>query len=181
MLPLPAMPQDPDVAQIAFVGIGNTLAGDDGAGVVALERLKTALGDCDNKQLFFYTLPGDLYAISEILDAAPRFVFLDAVAGDAPGTLRIIRSNAPLTMAASFHQTDIDAVMRTLAALGLQVPFPQWEIRGITIAAPERLREGLSPEIDRAVDRLVGELVAEVRDRCRISVEGLTINPGSAQ
>lgn len=161
MQSFPEMTKGTGVARIAFVGIGNTLAGDDGAGVVALERLRTALCGCDTAQLLFCTLPGDLYAVSEILDVAQRFIFLDAVAGDAPGSLCTISSDAPLFMAASFHQTDIGVVMHTLGALRLRVPFPKWEIRGITIAQPDRLREGLSPEIDRAVDRLVGELVAE--------------------
>lgn len=148
-------------ACVAFVGIGNTLAGNDGAGIVALDRLKTALVDRENRWLLFHELAGDPYAISEILDSAERFVFLDAVAGDVPGTLCTIRSNAPLVNTASFHQTDIGAVMRTLAALRWCVPFPEWEIRGIMIAAPDQLCEGLSPEIDRAVEMLVGELVVE--------------------
>jgi hydrogenase maturation protease len=159
----PIMPQHQTAAQVAFVGIGNTLAGDDGAGVIALERLRTALAGCVNEQMLFYTLPGDLYAISEILDVAERFVFLDALAGETPGELRTLRSDAPFTHAGSFHQTDIGAVMRTLAALEYRVPFPAWEIRGITIVPPERLEEGLSPEINRAVDRLVGVVVEEIR------------------
>ena len=163
MQSLPATPQGRRAARIAFVGIGNTLAGDDGAGIVALERLRTALAGSVNEQMFFCTLPGDLYAISEILDAAGRFVFLDALAGETPGELHTLRSDTPFTHAGSFHQTDIGAVMRTLCALQFRVPFPQWEIRGITIAPPERLCEGLSMEIDTAVDRLVVELVGEVR------------------
>jgi len=169
MPPVPEIPQNRGPARIAFVGIGNTLAGDDGAGIVALERLRTALGGGHNEQLLFRILPGDLYAISEMLDSARRFVLLDAVAGDVPGELRTIRGNAPLTITASFHQTDIGTVMRTLAALQFRDPFPEWEIRGITIAPPDRLREGLSPEVAMAVDRLVGELVEEVKVAASLS------------
>lgn len=150
-------------ARVAFVGIGNTLAGDDGAGVVALERLANALSNEEKETMLFCRLAGDLYAIGDFLDTAERFVFLDAAIGDASGELRVIRNDASCAHTGSFHQTDIGAVMRALSKLEWCVPFPEWEIRGITIALPDRLCEGLSPEVDRAVDRLVGEVVGEVR------------------
>ena len=150
-------------AHIAFAGIGNTLAGDDGAGVAALERLADALSDDQKETVLFYRLAGDLFAVSELLDTAERFIFLDAVAGEVPGELRVLRSDTPFTHTGSFHQTDIGAVMRSLSKLEWCTPFPEWEVRGITIASPDRLCEGLSPEIDRAVDRLVAGMVGEIR------------------
>lgn len=144
-------------ARVAVVGIGNDLAGDDGVGVVVAERLRARLRGRDD--VLVATLAGDPFAVADLLGAAERFVFLDAVAGDTPGELRRLRS-APRAFAPSMHHTDIGAVMASLATLELATPFPPWEILGVVIRPPEELGEGLSPEIAAAADRLEREVFA---------------------
>ena len=141
-------------ARIAFIGIGNTIAGNDGAGIVALERLEKLFSAAEKTEYLFATITGDLFGITNYLGAAERFIFLDAIAGNTPGELRVIRSIDLQPLAPSFHQTDISSVMESLYRIRFIDPFPFWEVRGIIIAPPAQLREGLDPVIDRAADRL---------------------------
>ncbi len=147
--------------KLAIVGVGNTLAGDDGAGVEAVRRLEALWsGEPD---ILFHTLEGDHFEIDELLNRAKRFIFVDAVAGEWPGTL-VRMGETRRAFAPSFHQTDIAAVMHTLEALETVDPFPAWEVWGVTILPPEELGEGLSPEVEKGVKRLcrrLGRLIEE--------------------
>lgn len=148
-------------ARLAILGVGNTLAGDDGAGIEAVRRLSSMLEG--RPGILLHTIEGDLFEIADLLDRAGRFVFIDAVAGERPG-MRVLFADTPRAFAPSFHQTDIATVMRGLEALRIVDPFPSWEIWGVTILPPEELGEGLSPEVDRAVDRLCADLCRMVAD-----------------
>lgn len=148
-----------DRARIAVVGIGNTLAGDDGVGVLVADRLRHRFKE--HKEIVVTTLPGDLFAISDLLDQTDAFLFVDAVAGDDPGEIQVLTS-AQRAFAASLHQTDIGTVMAALEKLEVVDDFPEWQVWGITIETPEELGEGLSPEIAAAANRLEGMIIEHV-------------------
>jgi hydrogenase maturation protease len=148
-----------DRARIAVVGIGNTIAGDDGVGVLVAERLRRRW--TDSEEVLVAVLPGDLFSVSDYLDRAEAFLFIDAIAGDPPGEIRILDS-AHRAFAASMHQTDIGTVMAALRKLELADPFPSWEIWGIVIDPPEELGEALSPAVAEAADELERRIVAHV-------------------
>ncbi len=163
---------------LCFIGIGNTLAGDDGAGIVALDRLREHFADTAGRyNLEFTTLGGDLYAITEMLSPERFFIFLDAVAGTRPGDLLTITDSKTPVTAASQHQLDIATVMQSLQRLRLCDPFPPWEIRGITIATPERLSTSLSYVVDEAINRLVALLIGETESGTFRSKYDLRNNP----
>jgi hydrogenase maturation protease len=147
------------VARIAVVGIGNTIAGDDGVGVVVAERLAERWSASES--VFVTTLPGDLFAVAELLDRAREFLFVDALAGDRPGEIRV-QTSARRAFAPSLHQTDIGTVMAALQRLEVAEPFPAWQIWGITIAPPEELGEGLSPGVSAAAAELERRIVEYV-------------------
>lgn len=147
------------VARIAVVGIGNTVAGDDGVGVVVAERLAERWDSAD--EILVTTLPGDLFAVSELLDRAGSFLFVDAVAGDRPGRIEVVTA-AQRAFAPSLHQTDIGTVMTALRTLAVVEPFPDWQVWGITIEPPETLGEGLSPEVAAAARELERRIVEHV-------------------
>ena len=146
---------------LAIVGVGNTLAGDDGAGIEAVRRLRMLWGG--EPGIFLHTLEGDHFEIADLLDRAGRFVFVDAVAGEWPGML-VRTGDLPRAFAPSFHQTDIAAVMRSLEKLGAVSPFPSWEVWGVTISPPAELGEGLSPEVEEGVQRLCRKLDRLIRE-----------------
>lgn len=145
-------------AGLAVVGIGNELAGDDGVGPAVVRALAARWGDQPRVRLA--VLDGDLLAVSELLEVAPRLVFVDAVAGEPPGELVQGGPGAPVAraFAPSLHQLDIGAVMASLEALGVAAPFPRWELWGVTVAPPRELRQGLSEPVASAVARLVTQL-----------------------
>jgi hydrogenase maturation protease len=143
------------------VGIGNDLAGDDGAGLEAIRLLEPVWQG--EERVLLIRLEGDLLAIADLLPLADEFVFVDAVAGSVPGeTVRGV--HVQRAFAPSFHQTDIATAMRSLEALKLVEPFPPWEIWGVTILPPEELRLGLSPPVERAVRQLASDLDIRLRE-----------------
>ena len=150
-----------DKLLLAIVGIGNTLAGDDGVGIEVLRRLNATLET--EPGVFLHTLEGDHFEIADLLDKAERFIFVDAVAGERPGEL-VSMGNTRRAFAPSFHQADIAAVMHSLEALGIVAPFPAWEIWGVTIRPPSELREGLSPHVKQAVAKLCRRLCVVIEE-----------------
>ena len=154
----------PSRAKIAIVGIGNTIAGDDGVGVLIAERLRPRWEDTD--EVLVAVLPGDLFSVSDLLDQTEAFLFVDAIAGDDPGEIRVLGS-AQRAFAASLHQTDIGTVMSALKKLEMADPFPEWEVWGITIETPDELGEGLSPAISEAAERLEARIIAHVEGLLR--------------
>jgi hydrogenase maturation protease len=147
---------------LGIVGVGNTLAGDDGAGIEVIRRLKEMPGI--ESGVFLHTLEGDHFEIADYLDQADRFIFVDAVEGERPGEL-VSPDGACRAFAPSFHQSDITAVMHCLQALGSCSTFPSWELWGISILPPTELGEGLSLEVEKAVERMVERLCREIRTR----------------
>lgn len=137
------------------MGIGNTLAGDDGLGIEAIRRLQQRWPA--RSGLLLATLEGDLFAVEEILPEADHIIFIDALSGDPPGE---VCRKGPTTraFAPSLHQLDVATVMTTLARLSAGGRFPTWEVWGVTISPPRELGEGLSPPVERALAMLLGQL-----------------------
>jgi len=142
--------------KMAVVGIGNTLAGDDGVGIEIVGWLREKWSA--HEEVACYVLDGDLFAVEELLPTAERFIFVDAMAGATPGENVVLRDCPGGSGAASLHQSEIGAVMRVLKALDMVQPFPEWEIWGTTIAPPDELRCGLSPEVRSAALALADRL-----------------------
>lgn len=151
--PLPA--DETGVSEIGIIGIGNTLMGDDGAGIEVAEKLKARLAD--RKKVFIHLLQRDLFEIADLLGSARRFIFVDVFLGTPIGSVKHFKSRSEALMP-SIHQTDIGSIMRMLEPLGLAIPFPDWEIWGIAVEPPFILGNGLSQPVAQAVNRLVSEL-----------------------
>lgn len=153
---------------LCIVGVGNTLAGDDGAGNTAAAMLRKKCRD--NGEVAIHSLETDPLELWDLLPLSRRFIFLDAVAGRPTGRLVVMgRENSQRAYPASLHHMDLPTVIRHLAGLhGLKDL--QWSIWGVTIEMPEKLGEGLSPEVSRAVDEMVSVLSGKI-DRGDFSVE----------
>jgi hydrogenase maturation protease len=131
------------------VGIGNADRGDDAAGLLAVRRLRglriAGLSDCTD--LF------DLWAEEEDV------IVIDAMVTGAPvGTVRRFEVGAftlPVGAFPSTHSFGLAETVELARALG-KIP-AKLTIFGIE-AGRVGLGEGLSPEVDRAIDALVEEL-----------------------
>jgi len=158
------MEQDkkPPKRTLGVIGVGNTIAGDDGAGVVVMRRLRRIFSE--NSALFFHELSGDLFEMSDRIHEADYFIFCDVIVGESPGKIKRMEDATVGSQTPSFHQTDITAVMRTLRSLDLVTPFPQWELWAISITTPRRFSAALSPRISRAVKECVAVVAQRIQE-----------------
>jgi hydrogenase maturation protease len=147
---------------LCIVGVGNTLAGDDGAGNAVVSRLREKYDG--RRGILFHNMETDPLELWDLLPLGERFLFLDAVAGSPSGKLVSVgRESARRAYAASLHHMDLPTVIRQLSMLrGLDRL--QWNIWGVTIELPDRLREEFTPPVSRAVDRLVSILSQRIEE-----------------
>jgi hydrogenase maturation protease len=146
------------------IGLGNPLMGDDGLGLVVLERLHTEYTGAPDVEL----VDGGTWGMNllPVIEDAGRVILIDAIdVGATPGTpVRLERARLPRYLATKIspHQVDLRDV------LGLA------ELRGTlpndTIALglqPQRVAfgEGLSDVIRCKVDDLVTLVVHELAAR----------------
>ena len=144
------------------IGLGNPLMADDGLGLAALERLRAfPLGDSVE------LVDGGTWGMNllPVIESAGRLLFLDAIdKATAPGTLIVLeREQIPryLSTKISPHQVDLHDVL-ALAELRGTLP-------SCTVAIglqPERVEmfAGLSPVVERQLDRLVGSALSRLGD-----------------
>ena len=151
------------MSQVAVIGIGNPLYGDDGFGVRVIEELnKTSLpGGVD-------VIDGGSLGVGllEFLKTYPAVILLDAAdMGLAPGTLNVFKPEEVRSLerghSLSLHSTDILAVIELAEVL-------EEEIGDIHIIAvqprPVCLGHGLSEEVEKAIPAAITQ-TRELLDR----------------
>lgn len=138
----------------AVIGLGSPLMGDDGVGIVALERLHADF--VADPTLAWVDGGTSGLALLPALESARRVLLLDAIdAGAAPGTVvELAGDELPCRLAAKLspHQIDVGELL-ALAALRGALP-EQLVALGVQ---PERveLGVGLSPAVAAALDGLL--------------------------
>jgi len=156
------------VCELGIIGVGNTLAGDDGAGNVVVSMLKEKY--LSRSDILLHNLETDPLELWDILPQAKRFIFVDAVAGNPAGRLVTVKDERMgRAWSPSLHNMDLPTVIRQLNRLK-QDDDPEWNIWGITIDIPDHLNEGLSSEVSEAVKRLV-DILSERIETDNYSVE----------
>ena len=153
---------------VNIVAVGNVLMGDDGIGVVALERLARRLGEVPGVVLHDAGL-----AVSDVLDdldPTVPLIAIDAVdTGDAPGTVcrmpvaAVRNADGALAGCLSLHEINLVRALR-LSALAGHV------FRDVTIfgVQPAHIEWGcdLSGEVAAALDELIEAVEAHVDAVC---------------
>jgi hydrogenase maturation protease len=150
-------------SDILVIGIGNPDRGDDAAGRAAASRLKARLP----KDIRVIESDGDAAALLAQLADADDVILIDAaLSGAGPGTIaRFAAHETPLPAARfglSTHGFGLAEAIELARTLG-QMP------RRCTVYAIEgrsfALGEGLSPEIDAAVDTVVARILDTISER----------------
>jgi hydrogenase maturation protease len=141
-------------AELTVVGIGNVLAGDDGAGVLLADALETA-GLPPGARV--RQAGSDPLAVLEELEAGRQVLLLDACRfGGRPGALTWMRLDDPRWPAAaaplSLHGLDLPTVFQL--ARTLHLPLEKAWLLGVQPAATLGGR-GLSPAVANAWPHLV--------------------------
>jgi hydrogenase maturation protease len=150
------------MARILIVGVGNTLMGDDGLGVHALElvrskELPSGVDTLERGKSLIHALPD--------LTGYEKLILLDAVVTDEDGVV-VIRNPefaGPLHQAISLHELGIEEALRLLL---LEMGYlPEVVIMGVR---PERIAFGmeLSAVTSARTQRLADTVMEEIcRDR----------------
>ncbi len=147
-----------------MLGVGNVLLRDEGLGVRAIEELQRRFAFGDDVEL----LDGGTAGIELLrhLDGRDHIVIVDAIAaGQPPGSvMRVEGEDVPRTFHVRItpHQIGLSDMLATAllsdCLTGTMVMF------GVE---PKDMTTGLalSPEVDGALDKLVGAVVEELRTR----------------
>jgi len=144
-----------------IIGLGSPLMGDDGLGIVALERLRGTMELAAGAEL----VDGGTWGMSLLpdIESATHLLFIDAInTGVAPGTvITLERDEIPryLSMKISPHQVDLRDV---LAVAELRGTLP---LKTIAVGLqPERVEMsvGLSPTLEHRLDDLMATVVDQL-------------------
>ena len=139
--------------------VGNLLRGDDGFGVAVVQRLE-AEGVPEEVRLFDVGI-GGIHLVQELHDPVDALIVVDAVdRGREPGTVFTVRPeirqpSGPDDLIDAHFATPERALM--LAGALDRLPADVWLI-GCQPEDADRLGEGLSPEVDAAVDAAIAEV-----------------------
>jgi hydrogenase maturation protease len=151
------------VKSTLILGIGNTLLGDEGAGVHALDRIRALLGDDSDVDL----LDGGTlcFALLPTLEQYRRLIVLDAAQLDAaPGTVESFEGRAMDEMLGrprrSVHEVGLCDLMTMAQLTGC---FP--EHRALIGIQPEFVdwSETCSPPVEASLDEVARRAVEFVR------------------
>ncbi len=148
-------------APILVIGIGNEYRSDDGVGLVVVRELRAK----NLPGVLVTESSGDGAALMEALEAASAVIFIDAASsGAAPGTIyRFDTPAQPLPMGVSFHSTHAFGVAEAIGLAGALGQLPpcliMYAVEGRSFSAGV----GLSPEVAEAAQRVVEQVMHEVR------------------
>lgn len=134
---------------ILLLALGNDIMGDDGVAFVAARALKEVFGGELN---VLETTEGGLGLI-DILSPHDRVLLLDSIqTGDVPvGTIQeLSRKDFDKVLGPSPHYAGLPEVIELARGLGMSFP-SELRVLAIKIDPPEEFREGLSPDIHRAL------------------------------
>lgn len=149
------------VRRVLLLGLGNVLCGDDGLGVIALERLRRDFEWPDAVALVDGGTQG--LALLDLLEEAAEVWILDAVAADAPpGEFVAIEGDdvePALRERLSPHQIGVADLLDAMHWRGT-VP-GRLRVLGLVPESLE-LRIGLSPAVERGLPRLLDAAVREL-------------------
>lgn len=151
--------------RILVAGFGNVLRGDDGFGNVVVDRLRDEEVPAGVEVMEVGI--GGIHLVQELMSGIDALVVVDAVDLDRdPGTVVVMRpdvrdvSGLPVHQRrdelADMHYATPDRALMLANALDL-LPDEVWLVGG-QVSHPERLGEGLTDALSRAVDPAVDEI-----------------------
>lgn len=151
------------VRETVVIGLGNPLMGDDGLGILVLERLRDGWAFRPPLEL----LDGGTWGLNLLphIERSSRLLILDAIdAGAEPGSLvQLEKNDIPRFLAGKLspHQIDLKEV---LAIAELRDTLPE-EIVAVGLQPFSiEMREGLSAPVAAGVPRLIERVLERLRD-----------------
>lgn len=140
---------------VAVIGIGNPLAGDDGAGIETVRLLKRSI--CDERVRCMTCERGGLDLL-DLIAGYDEVVLVDAAktGHNAPGAISTARIQRPFpaTGSLSLHTIQLQALLGFGTMIGLSMP-EAVTVFAIETADPATFHEGCSSVIQQAVVHVV--------------------------
>ena len=159
---------------VTVLGVGNPIMGDDGVGLELLAGVQSRCGDVrhgDCRVEYVDGGTGGMELLPVVQDAS-RLLILDAVAGSAPGQVKVLSGDQVARMLASKlspHQVSLLDVFAAARLLGTE---PDTVVVVGVVPESVRVRLGLSDlvaaAVPEAVDRAVGVLADWLADQSPI-------------
>ena len=148
------------MTRILVAGVGNVLRGDDGFGPAVVERL----GQLPAGVEVVETGIGGIALLQELMAGCDGLVLVDALDhGEAPGTVFMLE---PVVEdgkhVADVHLANPERVLAMAKSMGV-LP-ERVRIVGCQAAETDELGEGLSPEVERAVELAAARVREAVSD-----------------
>ena len=153
----------PSNARIGLIGIGNTLATDDGAGIQSLGLLRDSLAD-DRIALVECERGG--MALLELLEGFDAAILLDAAQTGyrVPGEVEVFSIRSPFTPGAcpSLHTINLRGLLAFGEALGMALPR---EVTVVSVEARdiETFHEGCTREVEHALREMAEKAHEQIR------------------
>ncbi len=146
------------------VGIGSTILGDDGVGVLAARKFRALQPEGDVDILELGT--GGL-ALLEYLEGYDRLILIDAiVTGAAPGTVIELRGEdmAGTLHLGAGHEADLPEILALARKLAKRMPA---DIMVIAVEAADiaTFSETLTPEVEKAIPEVLDRVFRRISVR----------------
>lgn len=142
-----------------MAGVGNVLRGDDGFGVAVAQRLAEEGVPAHVRVLDIGI--GGIHLVQELLEPTDALIVVDAVdLGRPPGTVLVIRPDVREPSGpddlADVHYAKPERALMLASALRV-LPAVTWLV-GCQPADADSLGDGLSPEVERAIEPALVEV-----------------------
>ena len=147
-------PVDVNTKRVIVAGVGNVLRGDDGFGPAVTELLD----DMPDGVEVIETGIGGIALLQELMAGCNGLILIDAVdQGEAPGSVVLMRPDVPEAVhVPDIHLANPDRVLSMAKTMGC---LPENVIIvGCQVSSVDTLGEGLSPEVERALEIAVKKI-----------------------
>ena len=142
------------------IGLGNPLMGDDGAGAAAAEVL--ANDRTLARHVDVISADTDVLSCAHYMERRRRVLLIDAVEGDVPGIISVLRESPPLGGQQHAHHLSAPAMLALLRQVTPTLHDTEFIWILVTVSSA-RVGMQLSPEVAAAIPKVVERVREELR------------------
>ena len=142
------------------IGLGNPLMGDDGAGAAAAEVLANARRLA--RRIDVISADTDVLSCANQMERRRRVLLIDAVEGDVPGSISVLRESPPLAGQQHAHHLSAPAMLALLRQVTPTLRDTEFIWILVTVSSA-RVGTQLSPEVAAAIPMVVERVRRELR------------------
>jgi hydrogenase maturation protease len=146
--------------KVLFLGIGNGILSDDGAGIRVIEEIRAIVGEREGIE--FDSGNVNSYRLIDIIEGYEKVVIVDAMKSGAKiGTLHKIPVKKLKDRVSSFsiHTIDLGSAMKFGREMGATMP-KEVSLYGIEVEDTETFSEDLTPNVSREIPSIAREILS---------------------